>query len=264
MHIYVTNLKWSRDRRLHMEKQLQGTELSYEFFECVIGADLTAEELAEKCNMDEIKKLNDKAGVEWFNRGIIGCTLTCQNIFREITARNLDAVLFLEDDTIIPDNLFEILQYTQQHTRQGDVLLLFWKAWAPLELNEPVITTPFGFNYYMPRNYQVLTGGSAYIITRKAAEKMLALNIPIHTSPDNWKYFYDNNAVDRLMCAYPPVVSAANFKSTMHKGKYVLLRKLIDRYKIFPFYQYLNYKRNKKLSNAHQAVFLKDKELKQI
>ena len=259
MHIYITNLKWSKDRRQHMEKQLKGTKLSYEFFDCVVGADLTAEELAEKCNMDEIKRLNEKAGVEWFNKGIIGCTLTCQNMFRDMLAKGLDYMMLLEDDTVIPDNLYEILEFTEAQLRQGDMVLLYWKAWNPLELRDPVIRTPFGFNYYIPQNYQVLTGGNAWIMSGEVVKKMLALNVPIHTTPDNWKYFYDNKAIERLICAYPIVVNAANFKSTMHKGKFVWLRKMVDRYKIFPVYQYLNYKRNKKLSKAHEAVFVNQK-----
>ncbi|MEO8150701.1 MAG: glycosyltransferase family 25 protein [Bacteroidia bacterium] len=257
MDIYITNLKWSKERRLHMEKQLKGTKLTYQFFDCVVGADLTDAEIAEKCDIENINKLNDNAGVEWFNRGIIGCTLTWQNMLRDMIAKDLDYMMLLEDDTIIPDNLFEILEFTQSQIRQGDMLLLYWKAWEPLQLTEPVISTPFGFNYYIAENYKVLTGGNAWIMTRQVAERMLALNIPIHTTPDNYKYFFDHKAIDRLICAYPHVVKAANFKSTMHKGRFVFLRKVIDRYKIFPFYQYLNYQRNKNLNKAQEVVFIK-------
>lgn len=255
MHIYITNLKSSKDRRLHMEKQLKDTRLDYEFFDCVIGADLSEEEIGQKCDVTSINKQNEK--IVWFTRGIIGCTMTNQCIYRDIINRNLDYALFMEDDILIPDNLFDILAFTEPAIKQGDVIMLFWNAWQTLQLSKPEISTPFKFDYYIPENNHVLTGGSAYIVTRKAAQKMIELNTPIHTTPDNWGYYKNNHGIDRLMCAYPHCIQTADLKSTMRTGSFLLFRELIDRYKLFPFYQFLKYRRNRLKKKSHKAVFVK-------
>ena len=254
MHVYITNLKWSTERRAHMEKQLRNSGIEYEFFDCVIGADLSDEDIAAKCNVESIKSQNSK--VEWFTRGIIGCTMTNQNIYADIINRNYEYVLFLEDDTVLPPNLNDILEFTAKQIRQGDVVLLFWKAWNPLKLRKPEIKTSFGFDYYQPVNYKELAGGSAYIVTQRAAQKMIESNTPIHTTPDNWKYYYDNGSIERLLVAYPLVVQTADFKSTMRIGKFLAIRDLVERYKIFPFYQLLKLKRKQMKNETLKVEFI--------
>lgn len=256
MEIYITNLKTSPDRRLHMEKQLVKTKTNYRFYDCVVGATLTEEEISVKCDVKDIARQNEK--LLWFTRGIIGCTMTNQNIYREIIERNLPYILFMEDDVLIPENLEEILTYTESYLQQGDVILLFWKAWETLKLPKPVIETPFGFNYYIANNNHVFTGGSAYIVTRQAAEKMLAINTPIHTTPDNWGYYKNNNCIERLICAYPHCIQTADLKSTMGIGKFLFLRELIDKYKIFPVYQLLKWKRKQIKKKSQEVIFVKE------
>lgn len=237
-----------------MEEQLKRTNLSYEFFDCVVGTQLSDAELNTYCNMDAINALNKK--VEWFTRGVIGCTITNQNFFKDIIKRKLEYVLFLEDDAVLPDNLSELLKNVEPHIKQGDLILLFWKAWQPLKLSKPIFETKDGAKFYIPQNPEVVTGGSAYIMTKKAAEKLLVFNTPIHTSPDNWFYFLKNECIDRIICAYPQIVDTADFRSTMQAGSFLFVRSLIDKYKIFPVYQILKYKRNRQKLKTHQATFV--------
>ncbi len=253
MHIYVTNLKTSVERRLFMEKQLKKININYEIVDCVVGAELSAEDISSKCDMVSINKLNEK--LEWFNKGMIGCTLTNQKVFNDIISRDFPYVLFLEDDTVLPENLPEILDNVETFIKQGDLILLFWNSWNPLFLEKNPIKTQFGFNYYTTKNYKDITCGSAYIVTKEAARKMLAANTPIHVSPDTWGFFYDSGCINRILCAYPHAVQTADFTSTMQIGKFLWTRRIIDKYKIFPFYQYLTYRRKKLKLRSHKVVF---------
>jgi glycosyl transferase family 25 len=231
-----------------MNRQLKKMDLNFQFFDCVIGAELTEEEIAEKCNMEIINKKNEING--WFNRGIIGCTMTNQNILKTIIADGLDYALLLEDDTLLPGNLKEITEHAKTFLQQGDVVLLFYLGWKKLFFKECGIQTPFNFNYYLPQNPQDITGGSAFIVTREAAKKMLEKNTPIHSTPDSWNFFYENNCIDRLFCAYPICVDTADLRSTMKTmRKYNQIADLISKYKIFPFYQLLKWKRRNQKRN---------------
>lgn len=83
------------------------------------------------------------------------------------------------------------------------------------------------------------------IVTRKAAEGMIRQNTPIHTTPDDWGYYLQGGAIDRLLCVYPYCIDTADFKSTMNTGRFDAISQVIDKYKIPPFYQMIRKKRNK-------------------
>lgn len=254
MHIYITNLKTSTERRALMEQQLQGTGLDYEFFDCVIGANLTEAEIEQRCDMAAINKHNEK--LQWFNRGMIGCTMTNQLVYQDIINKNYPYALFLEDDTVLPTNLGTLLAHLEGGIQQGDVILLFWNAWGGLQLKRQPVDQFEGTGLYAPVNYRDLTCGSAYVVTQKAAQAMIAANTPIANTPDSWGFFYDKKAIQRLLCAYPHAVQTADLKSTMDTGKFSGLSHFVNRYKIFPLYQYLRYRRRKLKQKSQQVSFV--------
>jgi glycosyl transferase, family 25 len=254
MHIYITNLKTSTDRRAMMEQQLRGSGLDYEFFDCVVGAELTQTEIEQRCNMAAINKHNEK--LQWFNRGMIGCTMTNQLVYQDIINKQFEYALFLEDDTILPANLGAMLTHIEGMIQQGDVILLFWNAWGGLQLKRQPLNQFGATGFYAPLNYKDLTCGSAYVVTQKAARNMIAANTPIANTPDSWGFFCDAKAIDRLICAYPLAVQTADLKSTMNTGKLKGLSQWVHRYKIFPLYQYLRYRRRKLKQKSQYVTFV--------
>lgn len=254
MHIYITNLKTSTERRAMMEQQLQGSGLDYEFFDCVVGAKLTQAEIEERCDVAAIKKHNEK--MEWFNRGLIGCTMTNQLVYQDIINKNYPCALFLEDDTVLPPNLGKLLDDIQGVIQPGDVMLLFWNAWGGLQLKRQAIYQFEQTGLYVPINYKDLTCGSAYVVTQEAARNMIAANQPIANTPDSWGFFYDKKAIKRLLCAYPHAVQTADLKSTMDTGKFNKLSRFVHRYKIFPLHQYLIYRRRKIKQKSQHVTFM--------
>lgn len=241
MKIFVTNLPSSTDRRRSMLAQFDGKALDYEFFPCVVGKDLTEAEIAEACDIERINELNKNG--EWFTRGIIGCSMTSRNIHREIVDRGLRCAVLLEDDTLIPDDFKTVLEDCEKIIEPGDVVLLFWVSWAPVTFDSETKIDLGSVTLYDASHHRYLTGGSATIFTREAAANMLRFNTPIQRTPDCWGDFAEAGCFNRVLCAYPPVVDTADMMSTMEHGRFVPIRRAVNKYRIFPFYQLLKAKR---------------------
>ncbi|MBK7666510.1 MAG: glycosyltransferase family 25 protein [Sphingobacteriaceae bacterium] len=225
MKIFVTNLKTSPDRRTHIIKEFEGKGLDFSFVDCVIGKDLSEKELHEKCDMKKINHFNRE--VEWFTKGVIGCTLTNQNTYRTIIENNYEMALLLEDDTILPDNLKQILTEIENSAKQGDVILLFYLTYTTLKLKALANQNNERPLFYEPLNPECIHGGSAVVVTRKAAENMLKYNTPIRMSPDSWKDFYEANCIGRLLCVHPMPINTADFGTTMGYVRDSVVRKLM-------------------------------------
>ena len=254
MIVFVTNLPSATERRRHIAGQIAAADLDHEFVDCVIGNELSDEEIAAKCDIDRIREFNQN--VEWMNRGMIGCSLTSQNVHRSILERDLDFAMLLEDDTILPGNLKEILSECEAVLQPGDVALLFWLASGTARLlGRSKIELP-SVDLYEVEDPGSIHGGSATIFTKEAARRILSYNSPIRTTPDSWNEFIEAGCIDRLLLAYPMVVDTADFMSTMELGRFVPLRRLINRYRLFPFYQILRKRRLRAKKSRQRAVVL--------
>jgi GR25 family glycosyltransferase involved in LPS biosynthesis len=223
MKVFVTNLKTSPDRRAHMIKEFEGKGVEYTFVDCVIGKDLTEEELNEKCDMDKINHFN-KDG-EWFTKGVIGATLTNHNNCKRLLDSNDKTAMFIEDDTTLPDNLKEILDEIEHKALPGDLILLFYLTYSTLKL-KPVDNSKVA-RFFIPVNPEVIHGGSAVIYTRESAKGTLEYNTPIKMSPDSWKFFLEKNCIKRLICLHPQPIDTADFGSTLDYVKDSFIKRLL-------------------------------------
>jgi len=243
MKIFVTNLPWSTDRKAHIQQQLSGKGLDFEFVDCVIGKELTEAEIGDRCDIDRIRELNKNE--EWFNRGIIGCSLTSQNIHRTIVERNLETAMLMEDDVLLPDNFGQVIADCERIIEPGDVILLFWLSWETIRFKKESRIELGTVTLYETPDLNKVSGGSATIFSREAAANMLKFNTPIRLTPDCWGDFALAGCFNRVLCAYPTVVDTADFMSTMEHGRFIPLRRAINRHRVFPFYQMLRYRRKK-------------------
>lgn len=226
MKIFVTNLKTSTDRRAHIINEFKGKNLDFSFVDCVIGKNLTDDELNQKCNMEIINRYNRE--VEWFTKGVIGCTLTNLSTYQHILDNNYDMAFLLEDDTVLPDNLKEILDEIEKNAIQGDVILLFYLTYTTLKLKPVNKDAKSSAQFFIPLNPECLHGGSAIVVTRKAVEKMLKYNTPVRMAPDSWRDFYEANCIDRLVCIHPMPINTADFGTTMGYVPNTSIRKIMN------------------------------------
>jgi len=94
------------------------------------------------------------------------------------------------------------------------------------------------------------------IVTRKAAERMVRQNTPIHTTPDDWGYYLKGGSIDRLLCVYPYCIDTADFKSTMKTSRFNFLSDIVDKYRIPIFSQLLKWKRKKEKRQKQQITIV--------
>lgn len=254
MKILVANLKTSVDRKRFMDRQFATQNIEVEYVDCVVGADLDMATLKANCDLVSIDKQNEK--VNWFTKGIIGCTMTNQRIYRKMISENIPYVLLLEDDVMLPPELNGMLDKIESLIKPGDVILLFWKSSDVVKLS---LNTKIELNKDVwimnPLNTETLSGGGALIITKSAAERMLACNTPIRITPDSWHYFYNNKCIDRLFITKPEVFKSALLQSTMDIGRFKTLRTFLNKIPIIK--NILRYRRNSSYINSQRIEIVK-------
>lgn len=181
--IFVINLERSPERREHMCAQLEHYQLDYEFFNAIDG----------ECLSDEMLSWYDdslREKTQWFPRKLtkneIACAISHLLIYEKLVKENIQAAIVLEDDVVINDDFYQIMN------RQA----LFPKAYELLYYHH-------GKAKYYPtcrkiyKNYKIvryrrqskyskrsITYTSAYQITRDGAFKLLRHGYPIAMPAD--------------------------------------------------------------------------------
>jgi GR25 family glycosyltransferase involved in LPS biosynthesis len=252
MEIFVTNLPWSTERRVSISAQLDRLELRYEMPRCVIGAELSESEVEERCDINTIRRL------PWFTRAVIGCTLTCFSIYRQIVERDLRCALYLEDDTILPTDLPRLLDRIEAEIVDGEVVLLYYLGHDVISLSahdSVLLTKEYSLRY--PMHPGVLSSGSAFVVTQSAARHMIERNTPIRMSPDCWGYFLDIGALASIRCVHPMPVNTADYRSTLSHFRESKalggLAAFIDLIRPFPLYQLLQLRRRLSKENRRKC-----------
>lgn len=254
MKIYITNMRESVDRRRHMQRECNRENLDYSFFDCIVGNELSEAEISEKCDMETINRYNKR--LHWFNRGVIGCTLTNQCIYRDIISNNYPYALYLEDDIKFNSGFKNLLNSIEPLIQNGDVILLNYQTKGELRLKHFFDFGYKDYGLYQVANSEVVGGGAAFIVTKAAAEKMLQFNTPVRITPDCWGDFLKANAIDRLFCVYPKPVEGIFIQSTMQLGKFLKLRNFINQYKIFPFYNLIRLYKRFRSRDRYKVIIL--------
>lgn len=262
MKIFVLNLQYAHERRKFITKQLDKLGLDYEIQNCVIGKNLTQEELEKEVHMGYMAK-----SPNWFTPGAIGATLTGKIIYQKIIDGNLPYALVIEDDIILNKNLPEILNKIEPHIKDNEVILLYYNKVADkknVKLSSiDTVKIDEKHKLYYPLTNHEATMGCAFIITQAAARGIIKVNTPIVVIGDSWDYYHTMGGLTQLRCVYPRIVIPADFKSTIEytnlsfKSSFIpKILSFIDTYKVFPAYQILKYIRMKKRVKREKIIFV--------
>lgn len=113
-----------------------------------------------------------------FRRGVVGCALSHLALWRELAASNLPAFLVLEDDAELcpgfEGQLAELCGALAREHPGFDVAFLGYFDWRPATEDEFTL----GFRAVRLRGFddsRYLGGAFAYIVSRRGAEKLIAL-----------------------------------------------------------------------------------------
>jgi GR25 family glycosyltransferase involved in LPS biosynthesis len=166
--IFVINLDrdWKRMKELDME--MKENNLEYERFSAIKGSELTDESpIIKKYFASNLKKYNNNQK---------GCTLSHISIWNKIKESNHELTIVMEDDVIIPKNLFQKLDiYLKQLPEDWDILFLGGNRIIGHKYSEHLVSPDISKR----GNY----GTFAYLIRNKNIDNILGIckNIKLHT-----------------------------------------------------------------------------------
>lgn len=180
MRIFVVNLKRSSERREYMQKLLKDFPYPWEFFEAVDGKEIK--------NLSKV--YSEKKAMHFYGKGLtqgeVGCALSHLAIYKKMVDENIDAALILEDDIIIEKDFLEVVAALRIKKTDNDIVLLG-------QSDEKAIKQVWGKKISTYQKLHRLLnygyGAYAYIIDKRAAEKLYTLNFPVKVPSDFWNYF---------------------------------------------------------------------------
>lgn len=171
--IWVLNLERSKDRRLFMEKQLEGLDLEFEIIKAVDGKALKE---------DDLRSYSEKKAIRCegtaLSPGRIACALSHARMWHRIIEENLNEVLILEDDGLIGESLIDILRSRHQFPRDWEFMNFLTDA------QKIPFGTPITENYNVCRFKGNANRTTVYLINRRGAEKLLKHCFPIRYTAD--------------------------------------------------------------------------------
>ncbi len=169
MKVYVINLEAAHERLAFMTKQLGEAGVAFERFPAVVGSALSEEEL-RRLGAPLLQRLF--MGRKLLS-GEIGCALSHMRIWEKIIKEGHELACILEDDVTLLEGFTKQLAFIEKtlDVRENVVCVL----WAGEQGGESRLC-PYEEPYY----------ACGYVITRRAAEFLLACLTPIVMPCDNW------------------------------------------------------------------------------
>jgi len=242
--VFVISLKSDIERRKNITLQLEKQKIDYEIIDAIIG-----KELSRETNL-EIDWEFAESNSSWASKGALACSLSHLKAYRAIINQNLDFALVLEDDTILNADVSGFISKVNDQLYKNEVLLLYYATWEKCFLStKNSIDVYKQYRIVNPINPKQLISANAYIITREACQNILEFQNPLKTICDSWGVFYENNVVKNIRCIVPMLANTGDFKSSINyvTSKSLLGRflSIVERYKLFPLYDILRYRRKK-------------------
>lgn len=169
MKVYVINLEVAGERLAFMTKQLGEAGVAFERFPAVDGRALSEEEL-RRVSAPLLQRLF--MGRKLL-KGEIGCALSHKRIWEKIVEEGEELACILEDDvTVLPGLAKQLAFIEEKLDKRENAVCVLWAG----ERGGETRLCPYEEPYY--------TWG--YVVTRRAAEFLLASLTPIAVPCDNW------------------------------------------------------------------------------
>lgn len=190
---FLINLDKNPERLAESTRQLSAMGVAFERVKAVYGKDLSAMEKRTAVNRfrwwcAQGRRVRD---------GEIGCALSHLDVYQRIIGDGLDYACVLEDDNRYRDNFAEVLHRVAE-------LVDVKKAQVILFTNFTDDRAQNGEIQIVPAKSDQCTAG--YLITRLAAERILAANYPLHVPCDFWRRWVNAGLIE-LYHAFPTCVA---------------------------------------------------------
>ena len=186
--IYYINLDRRQDRKKHVEKQIKPNFNKYIRFSAIDGKNININNIATKIISIKGKKdieSNNKIFGITLTKGAIGCALSHMKIWEEISKKDYNQVLILEDDIEIKNNIKNYHKIFKQIPNNWDIIYLGSGQYKKTKkINKNV--------FKLDHAFQTI----GYVINSKSAQKLLKHVFPLDQQIDSsiFKNFKNINA----------------------------------------------------------------------
>lgn len=207
MPAYVINLERATERRQRIGAQLDQLGLSHVFCQAVEGAKLDAQ--AVSALYDESAAARNYRPL---SRGELGCALSHLAVYRRMLDEGADWALVLEDDAALGSDVLRVLQELERvldPTSPTVVLLSHvdkYTRWGRQSL---------GGQAHLVRRYGHWWLAHGYVVTRGAAERMLAALQPVWSAADFWAGF-ERRGIIRVQAVVPCCIGLTELAQTSY------------------------------------------------
>lgn len=177
VNIYVINLKRRHVRRAEMERQAEALQIPIKIVEAIDGKSLT----------DEYKKQVVNRFRWWCVTGLkprdgeIGSCLSHQAVYKMILASGCVCACILEDDIRFERRFMSVLTAVEKFVEGRCKPIVVLMTPHPNRGPEKVCDGDVKFEKI---SWAFSAGG--YVVNKQAAMRLLAANIPINATVDNW------------------------------------------------------------------------------
>ena len=182
----VLNLARAHDRRAHIERQLKGRGLRYQFFEAVDGLQLSS---ADEALHDQRRTLLFRRAS--MHKGHIACALSHIRIYEWMIQENLPRLLIMEDDVVLSDEFFVAIANANEWLPDGWDVINFSTAWSSVKGHPnlfrlgpklcPLASLPNHALTYLMHPHAMAV---CYLIHLKAAKFFASKSYPIRMTAD--------------------------------------------------------------------------------
>lgn len=242
---FVINLKSASDRRVQIEKRLKELQINYEIIDAVEGSTI---DILDATTIDtEWFKRN----AHWVSKGALACSLSHRKAMQAVIDQGLDYGLILEDDTLLEEQLPAFLTTAGEFLKNKEVVLLYYASMKSCKLSRTggAKTEVPGVELVVPVVPAQVITANAYVLSKESCKSLITFQSPVKATADQWGMFYEKKVFSKILCCYPMLAEAADFKSTIDyipNGSITSsILAVVDKFKIFPFFQILKYRRKK-------------------
>ena len=259
MKIFVVSLSRVEARTKYIKAHLDSLKVDYELIDAVDYINISPA---------EFEVLSDQEAVRqnpYLTKGVIACSLSHVKIYKHIVANNVDVSLVIEDDAALPKNIKKILDIVECEIKDDEIISLSYfnhhQAKDTTDMSKhkrkPVGE---GCELVYPVDLQDVASSMAYVITKKVAERMIDVLMPIWVQTDYWGAYYDKHGFSSFRCLYPVQVLAAPIRSSIEydsaKTLTSRMASLVRKYKVPVLMSYLEKRASKIQGEKYHFQFV--------
>ncbi|MBU6122871.1 glycosyltransferase family 25 protein [Hymenobacter siberiensis] len=259
MKIFVVSLSRIEARTKYIKAHLDALKVDYELIDAVDYINLTPADFDVMSDQEAVRQN------PFLTKGVIACSLSHVKIYKHIVANNVGVSLVIEDDAALPKNIKKILDIVEREIKDDEIISLSYfnhhQAKDTTDMSKyerkPVGE---GCELVYPVDLQEIASSMAYVITKKVAERMIDVLMPIWVQTDYWGNYYEKHGFGSFRCLYPVQVLAAPIRSSIEYDSAKTLTSrvasLVRKYKVPVLMSYLEKRASKIQGEKYHFQFV--------